>query len=316
MTEPNTPHVLNGMNNLIFGGRDTPKLNEALAKFQADMPTLQRDRLVHVETKGEKPDYEYSYATLANLTEVAMPLLGKHGLSFTALPGRGSDGKGMSLFYTLRHASGEMIGGEFPLSAEGGIQVLGGRITYIRRYCLLAATGLAAAEDDDAATAQMADEAAGPTAQRRAPRQRAAQPAAARATGTAQRSDATRRAVTGQAEGSAPQTEGGDNVPEPHDPDGPITSNQQQKLIMQFKDLTITGPDGQPMPVSREQRLAIMSRLMKRELGSQKELTKGEAHNLIDWVGQALETPDPILTLRGIAEGTTATNTNAEGAQE
>ncbi len=143
----------------------TPNLNKALAAFQAEMPRLERDRSVEVETKGDKANYSYSYATLANASAIAMPLLGKHGLAFTAFPGTGPDGK-MSMAYFLLHESGEERSGSFPLSAEGGIQMLGGRITYIRRYCLMAVTGLVADEDDDAAAAQAQDEANGGTAQR------------------------------------------------------------------------------------------------------------------------------------------------------
>src|SRR5215207_8738807 len=106
----------------------TPHLAAALAKVQAELPILERDRTVEIQQKGGG-SYSYSYVTLATLSAAVLPLLAKHGLSFTASPGTGADGK-MSLRYYLLHESGEVLTGEFPISGEGGIQMIGGRITY------------------------------------------------------------------------------------------------------------------------------------------------------------------------------------------
>ena len=274
--------------------RGTPNLNKALAAFQAEMPTLERDRKVEVETKGDKPNYDYSYATLANVTAAAMPLLGKHGLSFTAFPGAGSDGKGMSLHYSLLHESGEERSGEFPMSAEGGIQILGGRITYIRRYCLLAVTGLAAEEDDDAAAAQDFDANKG-TAQRRAQppanRSRKATPAAEPAEGgqTAQR--AARPAV------EAPP------LPDEAQADEP-TPAMQRKPAVQFGELEVT---------SRDDRLALMTDMIGRPITSIKDLTKREAHAAIDSIEKALKTDNPLMSMLEIYQRTTGKDTMPNG---
>jgi len=99
----------------------TANLAAALAKVQMNLPELERDRTVEV-TQKSGGTYSYSYATLANLSKVALPLLAKHGLSFSSLPGTGSDGK-MCLRYHLLHESGEQLSGEFPISGEGGIQI-------------------------------------------------------------------------------------------------------------------------------------------------------------------------------------------------
>lgn len=139
----------------------TAALAAALAKVQNELPKIERDRTVTVETK-KGDDYTYSYVTLAHLSEVVLPLLAKHGLSFAAMPGAGSDGK-MCVRYHLLHDSGERLSGEFPISGEGGIQMIGGRITYARRYCLAALVGVAADEDDET---RLADDGARGTAQR------------------------------------------------------------------------------------------------------------------------------------------------------
>lgn len=256
----------------------TPRLNAALAAFQSEMPTLERDRDVEVETKDpKKPNYNYSYATLANVTQHAMPLLGKHGLSFTTFPGTGSDGK-MALRYSLLHESGEERSGEFPLSGEGGIQILGGRITYIRRYCLLAVTGLAAEEDDDAAAAQAEDEANKGTVQRRTqpkprPRPQTEPPA--------EEGTAVQRRPRTVAE--PPPLPGEETV----DPDA-VSEPQQRKLAIQFRELEVT---------DRDHRLALMTDMLGRPITSIKDLSKREASAAIDAIDKALKDEHPLTAM-------------------
>lgn len=265
--------------------RGTPNLNKALAAFQAEMPALERDRSVEVETKGDKPNYGYSYATLANVTRVAMPLLGKHGLSFACFPGLGADGK-FSLTYSLLHESGEERSGAFPLSAEGGIQALGGRITYARRYCLISVTGLAADEDDDAAHDQAQAEADTGTVQRKrrepaktaAPERRSA-PASAPEPGAAPRETAQRSRPTSPA-----------GPPLPGEADGPfrgrgglITQPMTAKLAICMKEVGLTGDD----------RLPYVIDLIDRQIGSSKDLTFDEGRHLIDAFEKAKGSDDP-----------------------
>lgn len=144
-----------------------PHLAAALAKVQTQLPKLERDRTVEVKQKNGDT-YSYSYVTLANLSDAILPLLAGHGLAWVAMPGMGADGK-MCVRYQLLHESGEALTGEFPVSGEGGIQMIGGRITYARRYCLAAVVGVAADEDDES---RLSDDATRGTAQRAAPRQR------------------------------------------------------------------------------------------------------------------------------------------------
>lgn len=128
----------------VSGG--TPKLNAALAKFQAQVPKITKDEQANVGT------YKYSYADLTAITAEALPLLGKHGLAFTAWPTL-VDGK-FVLLYELLHESGEQKSGIFPLAGSGKPQELGGLITYYRRYALCAVTGIApGGEDDDVQSA-------------------------------------------------------------------------------------------------------------------------------------------------------------------
>jgi ERF superfamily len=127
----------------------TPELNKALAAVQATIP--------HV-AKSEKADagsYSFDYADLTAVTAAILPLLGKHGLAFTAMPSTDNDGR-LVLDYALTHESGQERAAQFPLwmliPERVKAQQIGGYITFFRRYCLCAATGVApGGEDNDAA---------------------------------------------------------------------------------------------------------------------------------------------------------------------
>jgi hypothetical protein len=183
----------------------TPNLAAALAKVQAKLPKLERDRTVTVEPKDpKKAPYSYSYVTLANLSDAILPLLAENGLSFVAMPGAGADGK-MCIRYHLLHESGESLTGEFPISGEGGIQMIGGRITYARRYCLAAIVGVAADEDDES---RLSEDGAPRTAQRAAQRPRGGRPPLP-----------------------------GENA----DPDGPIGQDQRKHMFALWRELGYDG---------------------------------------------------------------------------
>jgi len=125
---------------------DKPEtLASALAAFQAELPRLGKGNTADAGT------YKYKYADLADVSLAVLPLLGKHGLSFSAKPTLDAAGK-FVLEYALRHASGESDGGSYPLPT-GRPQEVGSAITYARRYALSAMTGIAPDGDDDGASA-------------------------------------------------------------------------------------------------------------------------------------------------------------------
>lgn len=240
----------------------TPALNAALAKVQAKLPKLERDRTVEVQQKNGGT-YKYSYATLANLSEAVLPLLAANGLAFTAMPGTGADGK-MCVRYSLMHESGEALTGEFPISGEGGIQMIGGRITYIRRYCLAAVVGIAADEDDET---RLADDTAPRTAQR------ARRPAPRQSGGTTVQRSAARQHGTRPPLPGEEQTDGQS-----------VTKAQLTKLHTLFSAIGWN---------DRDDRLRASSAIVGRELGSSSELTHDEAVDLIDSLDDIASEDDP-----------------------
>ncbi len=129
--------------------------NAALAELQAELPVIGKDQTANA---GQ---FSYSYADLTTIAAKALPLLSKHGLAFTAFPTMSEHG--FVLKFSLRHKDGHSEEGFYPLPdpVKATAQQIGSGITYGRRYCLCAATGIApGGEDDDGAAAGHAQAAA------------------------------------------------------------------------------------------------------------------------------------------------------------
>ena len=129
---------------------DPSGLAAALAAFQADLPRLGK------ANTADTGSYKYSYADLTDVSEVVLPLLGKQGLSFSAVPSV-VDGQPV-LVCKLRHVSGESDEAIWQLPPKGSPQQIGSAITYFRRYSLCAMTGVApGGEDDDGQQAEKSE---------------------------------------------------------------------------------------------------------------------------------------------------------------
>jgi hypothetical protein len=128
---------------------EAPSLAAALAAVQRKLPDVRKAETAHV--RSDKGNYSYRYATLPDITKAVLPLLGENGLAWVTRPTLVDDR--FVLVYELLHISGEKVSGEYPLPTGGSPQALGSAITYARRYCLCAVTGVAADDDDDGAAA-------------------------------------------------------------------------------------------------------------------------------------------------------------------
>jgi len=138
---------------------ETKNLAEATALLQTMLPKIAKDEKANAGT------YSYSYAGLDQITEKLLPILGKLGLSFIAKPTFNDKGE-FVLAYKLLHVCGDMETGEYPLPKGGTPQSIGSAITYARRYCLTAVTGIAPGDDDDDGRAAEAGHAAAQEAAR------------------------------------------------------------------------------------------------------------------------------------------------------
>lgn len=293
------------------------QLAAALAAVQQELPPIRKAETGKVSgtTKdGKQYSYEYSYADLAAVSAAVMPLLGKNGLAFTTWPTT-VDGR-LVLRYHLVHESGERMDGEYPLppADKATAQQLGSAITYARRYCLCAVTGVAPDDDDDAAAAD------GAKAQRRAEQQaevdqelqhavdavRGAwalqfggfdQPAALemyRTWSQGQKGTLT-TATAGQLRsfaayltnlpkadaGSEPPTQQGDG--RYRDPDAPLSPDQRTRIIASLSELGIK---------DRQDRLQWMSSTLGRPVASTNDLTMAEAGQLIDTLNGGVDVTD------------------------
>lgn len=127
-------------NRLAWTSNAIDQIAEALAKFQADMPTVKKGRT------ADTGSYRYKYADLSDITEACAPLLAKQGLAFTCLPGR------EGLVAMLMHDSGQWLTGILPITGATP-QAVGSSLTYGRRYLFGCLTGVVTDDDDDGAAA-------------------------------------------------------------------------------------------------------------------------------------------------------------------
>ncbi len=110
----------------------------------------------------DRAGFGYKYADLAQVLEIARPVLAKHGLSVIQAPH--NEGGGVAVTTRLLHASGEWVEETLIMPVEvtknlSVAQASGVVITYARRYSLAAFLGIAQ-EDTDAAKPQTANKVA------------------------------------------------------------------------------------------------------------------------------------------------------------
>lgn len=129
----------------------------ALANAQAEIPTIVKNRLVQFEAKNGGKDTSYRHEDLANIVETIRPILHKHGLAHRFRTEQKVIDGSMVITVTCV-ITGHGHREETPLSSGpdqnpsgmNNLQRIASAVTYLERYTLKAALGLAAANDDDA----------------------------------------------------------------------------------------------------------------------------------------------------------------------
>lgn len=122
---------------------------KAMNDFKASPPEIFKNKPVSFGQTS------YSHATLDHVSKAITESLAEHGLSFR-WDVEQSEGK-VTVTCVLMHQMGHMekvtLSGPTDSSgSKNGIQAIGSSITYLQRYTLLAATGLAAKDDDGRAS--------------------------------------------------------------------------------------------------------------------------------------------------------------------
>lgn len=125
----------------------TVEISQALARFQSACTGAVKD--------GTNPHFKSKYASLDAIWAAIREPLTMNGLSVTQM-GDWQDGTEL-LVTTIWHVSGEWISGVQPVNFEttgrrNGSQEHGSAMTYLRRYAIAAALGIASQDDDDAET--------------------------------------------------------------------------------------------------------------------------------------------------------------------
>lgn len=133
--------------------------DEAMADAMAEIPTITKNR--HVGFDSRKPGAartDYRHEDLAEVVKTIRPILGKYGLSFR-FQTTSEVGQPIHVTCKISHKGGHfeentLIAGRDESGNKNGIQSIGSTVTYLQRYTLKAALGLAASNDDDGAKSE------------------------------------------------------------------------------------------------------------------------------------------------------------------
>ena len=117
----------------------TPELNAALCKAQSEMGPARKGKV--------NPAFRSNYADLASVIEAVQPLH-DHGLAYMQLVD--TAGAVVTVQTVLLHISGQQMkcGLMTARAKDESAQAIGSALTYLRRYSLMTACGIASADDD------------------------------------------------------------------------------------------------------------------------------------------------------------------------
>jgi hypothetical protein len=120
----------------------------AMADAQAELPTIRKNR--EVDSGGRGPKYRFE--DLAEIERTVKPVLSKHGLNYRFRTQQ--EGDRISITCIVSHRAGHSEENTLTAGPDNGpgrnaIQQIGSTQTYLQRYTLKAALGLAASQDDD-----------------------------------------------------------------------------------------------------------------------------------------------------------------------
>jgi hypothetical protein len=124
---------------------------KAMADFKAEPLEILKKKLVGYTTK-EGDFVGYKHAELAHITDVVVPAMARHGLShrWDLQQANGRIVVTCTITHRLGHSESVSLDGAPDSSGKkNGIQQVASTVTYLQRYTLLAATGLAAKDDSD-----------------------------------------------------------------------------------------------------------------------------------------------------------------------
>jgi hypothetical protein len=145
----------------VEAARARKAFDAALADAKAEIPPIIKNRTVSHETKsgGTK---SYKHEDLGDIARTVDPILSKHGLSYRFRTTSNAN-EPICVTCIVSHRLGYSEGnslsaGRDDTGNKNSLQAIGSTITYLQRYTLKAALGLAASTDDDGAAVSVAPE--------------------------------------------------------------------------------------------------------------------------------------------------------------
>lgn len=138
--------------------------DNAMADAKAALPTIRKNREVAAPDKGDKKGPKYRFEDLAEIARTIDPILGEHGLSYR-FKVSSEINQPIRVTCIVSHRAGHfeettLTSGRDDGPGRNAIQQIGSTITYLQRYTLKAALGLAASQDDDGRSSEHDDESA------------------------------------------------------------------------------------------------------------------------------------------------------------
>lgn len=129
------------------------EFDEAIGAAKSEIKPIIKNRHVGFESRKSDSRTDYDYEDLPAVAEAVDPILTKHGLSYRYQSKQ--DNGGVSVTCIVSHRRGHREGttlqaGPDATGNKNSIQAIGSTVTYLQRYTLKLALGLAAARDDDA----------------------------------------------------------------------------------------------------------------------------------------------------------------------
>lgn len=137
ITQPKQCKMLDAHPACPWMSEETDIISEALAKAQSELKQPKFNRSVNYGAT------KFNYADLNECLSVALPVLGKHGISLTQLEWNGE-------LVTILQKQNQWLKSVTRLPQVVKMQDKGSALTYTKRYALTAMLGMSAEDDDDA----------------------------------------------------------------------------------------------------------------------------------------------------------------------
>jgi hypothetical protein len=130
----------------------------AMNEFKKAPPTILKNKQVSFG-KGDSAT-KYNHATLDGVCEAVTKALSEHGISHRWQVQQ--EQSAIRVTCILTHDMGHseettLVGGPDTSGSKNAIQAIGSTVTYLQRYTLLAATGLAAEDDDGRSASKLSN---------------------------------------------------------------------------------------------------------------------------------------------------------------